>query len=86
MTDFAVPVVHIGPYVAGGDAASRAATARAMDEACRTVGFVQVLGHGVLESAVSGLGEAIDDFFGRSLEDKQRYRVPGNRGCSPPTA
>lgn len=82
--NFTVPVVDIAPFVTGGSARARAETVRRMDEACRTVGFVQVLGHGVSEEVLAGLAAAVDSFFALPPEIKASYRVPGNRGYSPP--
>ncbi|MEH3079041.1 MAG: hypothetical protein PGN11_20680 [Quadrisphaera sp.] len=83
---FEVPVVDISSYVDRGTAEARAATATAMDAACRTVGFVQVVGHGVPEQTAAGLASAVDDFFGLPLETKKRLRAPKgvNRGYTPP--
>jgi isopenicillin N synthase-like dioxygenase len=83
---FAVPVVDISPYVRGGSDAERAAVAAAMDEACRTVGFIQVVGHGVPTAVADGLAGAMDSFFVQSLEVKKTWRTPPeiNRGYSPP--
>jgi len=83
---FAVPVVDIAPYVTDGSPQERARTAAAMDEACRTVGFLQVVGHGVPEEATDGLAAAMDGLFGLPLEVKGGYRTPPevNRGYSPP--
>ncbi|MEI4279957.1 isopenicillin N synthase family dioxygenase [Klenkia terrae] len=81
---FEVPVVDIAPYVTGvGD---RSATAAAMDAACRTVGFVQVVGHGVPRTASDGLAAAMDAFFGLPAHAKAAVRTPPevNRGYSPP--
>ena len=81
---FEVPVVDISPYVTGiGD---RAATSAAMDAACRAVGFVQVVGHGVPSAAADGLAAAMDAFFGQPAEAKLAVRTPPevNRGYSPP--
>ncbi len=49
---FQVPVVDISPYVSGDaadpdTAADRARVANEIDRACRTVGFIQILGHGI---------------------------------------
>ena len=44
---FEVPLVDITPYVAGGSDDDRAEVARQIDEACRTVGFIQITGHGI---------------------------------------
>lgn len=81
---FTVPVVDIAAYVHGGDAAGRAAAARALDEACRTVGFVQITGHGVPTAVTDGLVAAVDEFFALDADTKGRYRSPANRGYSPP--
>ncbi len=83
--DFAVPVVDISAYVQGGSTRQRLATARRIDEACAGVGFIQVVGHAVPDSAITGLAAAMDAFFGLPLEEKKAYRVAGaNRGYSPP--
>ncbi|MCM3895862.1 MULTISPECIES: isopenicillin N synthase family dioxygenase [Gordonia] len=82
---FSVPVVDITPYVdADSTAADRARVAAEMDAACSTVGFIQILGHAIPGGVWAGLGEAVDDFFGQSLEDKKSYVAQGNRGYSPP--
>jgi isopenicillin N synthase-like dioxygenase len=85
-TPFAVPVIDISPYVGDGSAEERAAVAAAMDHACRTVGFVQIVGHGAPATVSDGLAAAMDAFFGQSLETKKGWRTPPevNRGYSPP--
>jgi isopenicillin N synthase-like dioxygenase len=84
---FAVPVVDIAAY--GDPEASpedRKRVAKALDEAASTVGFLQVTGHGISETAWAGLGGAIDDFFGLPLEVKKGYVAPKgvNRGYTAP--
>ncbi|MGY1743850.1 MULTISPECIES: isopenicillin N synthase family dioxygenase [unclassified Blastococcus] len=83
---FEVPVVDIGPYVAGGGPAERAAVAEAFDLACRRVGFVQVVGHGVPDAVIDGLTGAMDEFFALDPATKRAYRTPPevNRGYTPP--
>ncbi|PWN45469.1 Clavaminate synthase-like protein [Ceraceosorus guamensis] len=84
---FAVPVVDIGAYVQqDGTPEQRAIVAAAIDEACRTVGFIQVIGHGVPTALTNGLAEAIDEFFGLNLQVKKAYRTPPevNRGYTAP--
>lgn len=91
---FHVPSIDISPYVrsgAPGDAdpslaEQRAAVAAAVDEACRTVGFMQILGHGIPRHITDGLAAALDSFFALDLETKKRFRTPPhiNRGYSPP--
>jgi isopenicillin N synthase-like dioxygenase len=83
---FAVPVVDIAPYVTDGTIEARARTAAEMDAACRTVGFVQIVGHGVPSRTTDGLAAAMDGLFERPLDVKSRDRTPPevNRGYSPP--
>ncbi|TQS45874.1 isopenicillin N synthase family dioxygenase [Cryptosporangium phraense] len=84
---FDVPIVDISSYTGGSDATDRRATAQAMDAACRRVGFVQVVGHGVPAHATAGLASAIDDFFALGASEKRTYRSAGtNRGYTPPKA
>ncbi|WP_375387898.1 isopenicillin N synthase family dioxygenase [uncultured Amnibacterium sp.] len=84
---FAVPVVDIAAY--RDPAASREdrlRVARRLDDAARTVAFLQIVGHGISAEAWSGLGGVIDDFFGLPLDVKQRYVAPKgvNRGYTAP--
>ncbi|MEU6373572.1 2-oxoglutarate and iron-dependent oxygenase domain-containing protein [Streptomyces sp. NPDC046909] len=82
---FAVPVVDISAYTQGGTPAAKALVSEQMDAACSTVGFVQVLGHGIPYDIIGGLEEAVDAFFSLPPEAKKSYRVEGaNRGYSPP--
>ena len=82
---FHVPVVDISPYTARGTDAERADTAAAVDQACRTVGFIQIVGHGIPRAAVDGLTAAMDSFFDLPLATKKESVVAGvNRGYSPP--
>ena len=84
-TDFSVPTVDISPYVDGGSTRDRARVAGEIDDACSTVGFFQIVGHGVPPAITDGLAGAIHDFFALPLEAKKAYRVAGaNRGYSPP--
>lgn len=82
---FVVPTIDISAYVEQRSDAERAAVAAALDAACTTVGFMQIVGHGVSPEVQAGLASALDDFFGLPLDDKKQYRLPGtNRGYSPP--
>ncbi|GAA0996598.1 isopenicillin N synthase family dioxygenase [Subtercola frigoramans] len=83
---FEVPTIDISAYVAGDDMDARADVARKLDVACRTVGFMQIVGHGVPTRVTDGLAEAMDLFFGQDLETKKRSTAPAgaNRGYSAP--
>ncbi|MFT4286350.1 isopenicillin N synthase family dioxygenase [Nocardioides sp.] len=86
MTSFHVPTVDISAYVTGEPPEHRGQVAEALDQACRTVGFMQIVGHGVPEETIAALATALDDFFALPLAEKKRYRpeVDTNRGYSPP--
>ena len=82
---FNVPTINISAYVENRRASDQAAVAVSVDQACCEVGFMQILGHGVSSVVQDGLASALDDFFGLSLDEKKRFRVPNsNRGYSPP--
>ncbi|GAB3665285.1 2-oxoglutarate and iron-dependent oxygenase domain-containing protein [Actinocorallia lasiicapitis] len=80
---FTVPVVDISAYVAGRASAQ---TAQELDRACASVGFVQIVGHGVPDPVIAEFAEALDAFFGLPLDVKKGYRAPAriNRGYTPP--
>jgi isopenicillin N synthase-like dioxygenase len=44
-----------------------------IDAACRTVGFFQVVGHGIPQEVLDGLLDAADRFFGQPLADKMSW-------------
>ncbi len=83
---FHVPQIDISPYVNDGSAEDKAAVAAAVDTACREVGFIQIIGHGIPTDVSAGLASAMDDFFGMDLDAKKQYRTPPsvNRGYAPP--
>ncbi|MGP3960296.1 isopenicillin N synthase family dioxygenase [Nonomuraea sp. 3N208] len=82
---FTVPAVDISPYVQGGPEAERRRVAQEIDDACSSVGFIQIMGHAIPDSAIAGLASAIDAFFTLPLATKRTYCVTGaNRGYSPP--
>lgn len=85
-TGFHVPTVDISSYVAGGSVQERAQAAAAFDAAASTVGFVQIVGHGVPDAVLAAFADALDGFFGLPLEAKKAYRTPPevNRGYAPP--
>src|ERR1700677_944257 len=73
------------PYA---DAAARSQVVRQVDEAARTVGFMQITGHGIAAGTRVELTDASDAFFALAPEAKQKYRCPPgiNRGYTPPRA
>ena len=83
---FSVPVVDISPWVGESSDAERDRVAEAIDRACREVGFIQILGHGIPREVTAGLASAMDEFFALPADVKEQSRTdPGiNRGYSPP--
>lgn len=83
---FSVPLVDISAYVAGGTSDARRVVATQLEHACRTVGFIQIRGHGIADATIDGLASAMDAFFAQPPEWKQSYRMPPeiNRGYTPP--
>ncbi|WP_432825587.1 isopenicillin N synthase family dioxygenase [Dactylosporangium sp. CA-092794] len=86
---FTVPTVDISPYLAEpseANAVQRAEVAAQLDRACREVGFIQIVGHGVDPSTIGGLAAALDEFFALDDDTKDHYRKPAgsNRGYTPP--
>ena len=85
-----VPVVDIAPFLTtrtdSGIEAARDAVAAAVDRAARTVGFMQITGHGIDAPTLEAFTAATDAFFGLDAAAKASYRCPPgvNRGYSPP--
>jgi isopenicillin N synthase-like dioxygenase len=69
------------------DDAARGHVVRQVDQAARTVGFMQVTGHGIPPCVAEELTAATDAFFALDLAAKQRYRCPpgSHRGYTPPS-
>jgi isopenicillin N synthase-like dioxygenase len=84
-----VPVLDITSFrMPYADAAARSEVVRQVDEAARTVGFMQIIGHGIPATTLSEFTCATDAFFALDARAKARYRCPPgiNRGYTPPKA
>jgi isopenicillin N synthase-like dioxygenase len=84
-----VPVIDISSFrMPYADTAARSAVVRQVDEAARTVGFMQVTGHGIGAATLAEFTAATDAFFSLDPAVKARYRCPPgiNRGYTPPRA
>ena len=75
MSESAVPFVDIGPFLGGG-AAERMAVARAVDSACRRIGFLIVGGHGVPRPVIDDVIAATWAFFDLDDAEKRRWISP----------
>jgi isopenicillin N synthase-like dioxygenase len=77
-----VPVIDISGWEHGDDT-TRASIAGEVGDACRRIGFLQIVGHGVPETLRQSMRSVADEFFSLPLDEKARYRPPSaevNRG------
>src|SRR4051812_23230734 len=81
-----IPTIDIEPYIRDGDDQQRARVTAQVDEAARTVGFMQIVGHRIPASTLNAFTTATDAFFALAPEQKSAYRCPPgiNRGYTPP--
>jgi isopenicillin N synthase-like dioxygenase len=66
-----VPVVDIAGYFSG-DPAVKQAIARAVDAACRSIGFLVIAGHGVPDGVIAEMERVTRAYFAQPLEVKRR--------------
>ncbi len=84
-----VPVVDVSAWTdpdGAGRGDERRAVAGRLDEVCRTVGFAQIVGHGVPAGLIADMLAVTGEFFGRPVEEKLALRPPSpevNRGYAP---
>jgi isopenicillin N synthase-like dioxygenase len=82
-----VPIIDISSFRDPlGDNEIRAQVAQSVDIAARTVGFMQIVGHGMPAAIQQAFVDATDAFFALESTVKNAYRCPPgvNRGYSPP--
>ena len=70
-----VPVIDISPCFTGGQS-ERRALARAVDQACRDIGFLVIRGHGVPATLLERMHEVSRRFFDLPLVEKMRVARP----------
>ncbi|MFH8613308.1 isopenicillin N synthase family dioxygenase [Streptomyces sp. NPDC018029] len=81
-----IPTVDLRPWLSG-DPDARARTARTVDEALRTAGFLLVTGHGVDPALRTAIRSSARGFFHLPAEAKRPYAVRvGGRGWLGPGA
>lgn len=80
MTTPLVPTIDLTTW-RSGDPADAAAIAAALDEGCRSIGFLQVVGHGADPAVIDRMLEATDEFFHLPVEEKLQV-VPPNPGVN----
>jgi isopenicillin N synthase-like dioxygenase len=77
-----VPLVDLHPW-RSAERAEKEALAVSIDAACREVGFLQIVGHGIPEAVTRAMIEETNRFFALPLAEKQRLTPPRigiNRG------
>ncbi len=82
MPDTIVPVIDISGWNSG-EGSERDRIASEFGHACETVGFLQLVGHGLSEAAIAGLYGAADELFALPLDRKLELGPPRpavNRG------
>ena len=77
-TDLAIPVIDIAPYLAG-DAEATAELARRIDDACRSVGFLLITGHGIDPRLIAETRRVAMEFFALPAAAKMAYKIPPDR-------
>ncbi len=76
----AVPVIDISSFrMPYADSAARSQVVRQVDEAARTVGFMQITGHGIAAATRIELTRATDAFFALDAEAKRQVPLPAGR-------
>src|ERR1700722_8514229 len=82
--DAGLPTIDVGGWFSGTEA-DRRRVAGQFDEACRSTGFLQLVGHGVPASLGRALKDVADGFFALDGDEKRRYEPASrevNRGYS----
>ncbi len=82
-----IPTIDITAYRdADATEHDRDTVATQIDQAARTVGFMQITGHGISAGTLAAFTAATDAFFALDAATKMTYRCPPavNRGYSPP--
>jgi isopenicillin N synthase-like dioxygenase len=71
-----IPVLDLGPYLAG-EPAARERLARALGEACETIGFFFVRNHGIPQSLIDRAFAECERFHGLPLDRKMAVAAQG---------
>ena len=75
MTQPKIPVVDLARFV-GGDESQRRAVGAEIDDACRTVGFFTIVGHGLDPAMIERLRAAALMFFDGPLDERLAVAMP----------
>jgi isopenicillin N synthase-like dioxygenase len=78
-----IPVIDIAPFSSGPDA-ERRRVARQVDETCREIGFLVLVGHGVDDELVARHRRVSRAFFAQTLDQKMEVSRVFSGGVSSP--
>ena len=70
-----VPLIDLSPFIEGSDSGKQK-VARAIAEACESIGFFAIEGHGVAVETIEAFRRVSHDFFSRPLNEKLRAEHP----------
>ena len=70
-----IPVVDISSLLSTSDGSTQINVSKTIRHACETVGFFQIIGHGIDECLIDKMITEARRFFNQSFEEKQRYAV-----------
>jgi len=73
-----IPVIDIAPFTSGS-AKDQEEVARAVDNACASLGFLIIAGHGVPDNLIDDMRATSRAYFDQPLEEKLRLRMPADR-------
>mgnify|MGYP003662294545 CR=1 FL=1 len=74
-----VPIIDLGPYF-GGTAEGKAAVAKAVNQACRDIGFLVITQHQIPAELVERVSQLTSQFFDLPMEDKRKANRLQRRG------
>ena len=74
MADDRIPLLDIGPYLAG-EPGARAALAHAVDKTCRDTGFLVIANHGIAQDLIDATFAAAASFFDLPEDRKQALKI-----------
>lgn len=84
MSNLEIPVIDLAAYFEGSER-GKASVARAVDDACRAIGFLVISGHGVDEALSETMREVSGRYFDLATDEKLLLKMPSDcyRGYTP---
>jgi len=73
-----IAVIDIKPFL-DGTAEGKATVAAAVDEACRSLGFLIIKGHGVDPELIEAMRTVSKAYFDLPVEEKMKLKMPSDR-------